>query len=101
MLLIIESMHLINLHFWTYQFCCFDMNLSIVPYLLFLLIFASFPRNNMCRKTQFCKRHFYEPIFRRWNSIQHELYDLDVKLDFSSFTISSMLGVKDPGGLHS
>ena len=44
---------------------CFDME-SIVPY-LFRTICASFSRNNVCKKTQFCvKRHLNERSrFRR------------------------------------
>ena len=54
---------------------CFDMK-SIVP-LLFRSICASFSRNNVCRKTQFCvKRHLNERIFRRQILTRRELKQL-------------------------
>ena len=50
----------------------FDMK-SIVPY-LFRSICASFSRNNVCRKTQFCvKRHLNERIFGRQILTRREL----------------------------
>ena len=51
---------------------CFDMK-SIVSQ-LFWSICASFSRNNICKKTQFCmKRHLNERIFRRQILTRHEL----------------------------
>ena len=50
----------------------FDMK-SIVPQ-LYRPICASFSRNNVCRKTQFCvKRHLNERIFRRQILTRREL----------------------------
>ena len=50
---------------------CFDIK-SIVSY-LFLLICTSFSRNNVGKKTQFCRLHLYKRIFWRWISTWREL----------------------------
>ena len=53
-------------NFWQTDFFWHEKHSFVI--VLPLSICALFSRNNVCRKTQFCQRHLYERISRKWLS---------------------------------